>query len=319
VASSFYYGLNAMVTGCSGLIGASLCKVLLDAGAHVVGYDLERQGMLKEVGLTNDVPVIPGDILNRVALRRAFEGQDVVFHLAAISGVANARILGYYAWETNLWGTLNVLEAARATKSAVVSATTNHLYGATVSLPTPETASLDSLDTYAASKVAADVAVRSYGHTYGLVCATVRNTNCYGPYDPHLDHIIPGTITSILKHEPVTIRGDGTTSKSYLYVDDVADAYLRVAQHIVENNVHGVAFNVSCPPISVVDLVHQIIAVVGIPQNVIRCENDDGEQHDEELDWSKVQQATGWHPTTSLKDGLALTVAGFRQRMEVFA
>lgn len=317
--SDFYYGLNAMVTGCSGLIGASLCKVLLDAGAHVSGYDLEQGGVLKTAGLAGKVPVIPGDILNRNGLRRAFEGQDVVFHLAAISGVANARAMGYRAWEVNTVGTLNVMEAALQTHSAVVAATTNHIYGESVLMPTPESAHFNAMDTYSATKAAADLMVRSYGHVAKMVCATVRNTNCYGPYDPHLDHIIPGTITSILKHEPVTIRGDGTTSKSYLYVDDVADAYLRVAQHIVENNVHGVAFNVSCPPISVVDLVHQIIAVVGIPQNVIRCENDDGEQHDEELDWSKVQQATGWHPTTSLKDGLALTVAGFRQRMEVFA
>jgi CDP-glucose 4,6-dehydratase len=316
--SGFYYGLNAMVTGCSGLIGASLCKALLDAGAHVSGYDLERGGVLKTAGLAGKVPVIPGDILNRNGLRRAFEGQDIVFHLAAISGVANARALGYRAWEVNTVGTLNVLEAALQTHSAVVAATTNHIYGESVLMPTPESAHFNAMDTYSATKAAADIMVRSYGHVANLVCATVRNTNCYGPYDPHLDHIIPGTIMSILNNEPITIRGDGLTSKSYLYVDDVADAYLRVAQHIVENNVHGTAFNVSCDPISVDDLLDVIASVIGSGSR-LHYQHDDGEQHNEELDWSKVQQATGWHPTTSLKDGLALTVAGFRQRMEVFA
>ena len=81
---------------------------------------------------------------------------------------------------------------------------------------------------------------------------------------------------------------------------------------------HGTAFNVSCDPISVDDLLDVIASVIGSGSR-LHYQHDDGEQHDEELDWSKVQQATGWHPTTSLKDGLALTVAGFRQRMEVFA
>lgn len=297
---SFFYGMHVMVTGSEGLMGRPLVKALESQGAEVLHYD-------KTDGF---------DIMDLNNLKLSMAEQDVVFHLAAYSGVEHARELGYEAWRINTMGTLNVLEAARATMpKAVLTASTNHVYGKQTAheRPTSEDARLSQLDTYSASKIAADYMARSYWHNYKVPAVAMRNTNCYGPDDPHVDHIIPGTITSILEGKRPVIRGVGITSKSYLYVDDVVDAYLAVAQWTVENGVGGHAFNVSTEPITVKDLVTEILSVMNSSlQPVIEGKRSDNQNED--LDWGKIHRMTGWKPKVRLRDGIEKVVNAFALR-----
>jgi CDP-glucose 4,6-dehydratase len=289
--------------------------MLLEEGAEVTGYDIETEGVLKAAGLVGQFPVQSGDIMDLNAMKQAVSDHKVIIHLAAYSGVEHARKLGYEAWRVNAFGTLNVLEACRLSKGieSVLVSTTNHLYGNAPALPTAEDAPLLQLDTYSASKLAADVMTRSYAHNYGLPATVIRNTNCYGPNDPHSDHIVPGTIMSVMGNECPVIRGTGDTSKSYLYVDDVSEAYMAITQWVMESQRGGEAFNVSTAPVTVRKLVDSILRVMGSGLEPLILGNvTDGA--DEQLDCTKISQLTSWKPRHTLEEGLMRTVQGFAER-----
>ena len=298
---AFYYGLNVLVTGGYGLIGKPLVTMLEEQGTNVTIYDKTD-----------------GKDVNSVShLETAVRGKDIVFHLAAISGVEHSRELGYHAWYVNTFGTLNVLEAIKRNGNIAtgVFATSNHVYGRQESFPVRENAPLNQLDTYSASKIAADYMARSYYHNYKTSTVIIRNTNCFGPDDPHLDHLIPGTIMSVLDGERPIIKSRGTTRKTYLHVDDVARAYLQIAQYCIEREVYGDAFNVAGEPISVLELVRLILNVMGSDLNpIIQGTADD--QQDEGMDDRKARVLAGWDQQSPLEEAISLTVAGFKERYE---
>jgi len=302
---SFFYGLNVLVTGGYGLMGTPLVKMLEDQGANVSIYD-KRDG--------HDI-----NSLSHVSVAAA--QKDIIFHLAAVSGVEASRQMGYNAWYVNTFGTINVLEAARRNNSvrAVVVASSNHVYGPQDVFPVPEEAPMRQLDTYSATKIAADYMARSYHHNYNVPAVVMRNTNCYGPDDPHLDHIIPSTIMSVLDGERPVIHSTGLTSKSYLYVDDVAQAYLDAAQWSIEYGVFGEAYNVSTQPITSLDMVRLILNVMEKGDVNPRIEKHPTDQSNEYMDDSKLRNRTGWYPKVSLQDGLARTVEAFTRRYAVKA
>jgi CDP-glucose 4,6-dehydratase len=317
---TFWSGRRVLVTGCCGLIGGPLCKMLLEQNAHVIGYDPRPPGTLKGYGIAGQLPVIEGDVLNLEWLRDTVSMNDVqfIFHLAAVSGVEESRSDGYQAFDINTRGTLNALEVGHRQLIPIVVASSNHVYGEQESYPVKEDAPLNQLDTYSASKIAADYIARAYAHNYGVRVGVIRNTNCYGPYDPHEAHIIPATISALLEGRRPTIRSAGRTRKSYLYVDDVASAYLLVGHHIAEAEAsHEAVFNVADASISVVELVNLITNVIGgnfLPE-VLGEAND---QHDEDLDSSRVR-ALGWKPQYTLEDGIMETADAFRQRKQAVA
>ena len=254
---TFWDRKTVLVTGSSGLMGPYVCKRLLEAGANVVGYDSNPKGTLPWHGLVGHLPVMEGSILELESLRRVKGGADIVIHLAAMSNVEKTRAAGLMAYEVNVRGTYMVLEACLRSKGvqAVVAASSNHIYGPQTKYPTTEDAPFNQLDTYSATKAAADILARSYAHNYGLAVAVIRNTNCFGPCDPHDDHLIGGTIKSLLIREKAIIRSKGLTKKAYLHVDDVARAYILAAEWLATKKKSGEAFNVSTSSVAVVSVV----------------------------------------------------------------
>ena len=295
-------GLKVAVTGGNGLIGQPMIEELNRLGAEVINIDLPKY----------DILVLP-DLFDLL------KDQEVCIHLAANSNVEESRKAGRRAFEVNVRGTWNVLEACLLNEvGSVVVASSNHVYGKQEHFPVPEIAPLNQLDTYSATKVCADVVARSYAHNYGLPVAVMRNTNCYGPRDVHTSHIVPGTITSILNGEPPVIRSQGVVKKGYLYVDDVVDAYLLIAKLMLEKVIpFGEAFNVGAIPVSaqyVVDLIQDIMGDTS--EKVIKGEPND--QHDEGMDSSKIE-GLGWKPKYSLSAGLQRTIEWFREQRLVKA
>ena len=178
---------------------------------------------------------------------------------------------------------------------------------------TGESAPLNQLDTYSATKIAADVMGRSYWHNYGLPVTVVRNTNCYGPDSPHLDHLIEGTIVAALNNEQLQMRTDGQTSKAYLHVDDVARAYMLVADQLLDENLRGEAINVTGPSFKAIDVVDLILYVMGKPELHPLLGAPVADQEDEQLDDAKIR-ALGWHEQVALVDGIRTMVAAFTER-----
>jgi CDP-glucose 4,6-dehydratase len=316
---SFWKGKKVLVTGATGLIGGWLCKLLLEQGASVEGYDTEPLGTLRWHNLdgkftVHDASILSGTEMVPLAMWEVMKGKDAVFHLAANSGVDSCTDNGYSAFRVNILGTMNVLEACRQTQGikSVLVASSNHIYGEQLVRPTPETAPLNQLDTYSASKTCADYLGRAYAHNYGVPTVIARNTNCYGPCDPHVDHIIPSTILSLLRDERPVIRTDGQNRKSYIHVKDVARAYLMMSKWVAEGGEHGKPFNASGPAYSVRVLVDHIIRAYGTRTEPLVKNAAYGLQH-EDLDSSELERCTGWKPVVPLGEGLTETIRWFRE------
>ena len=303
---NFWDGKVVAVTGGSGLIGMPMLRKLESLGATVRNLDL---------------PI--WDITSSQSMSDGLKNADICIHLAAVSHVGDARKSGFNTWEVNVRGTWVVLEAClRMEVGGVVVASSNHIYGLQDSFPVPETAPLNQLDTYSTSKICMDYITRAYAHNYRLNTAVVRNTNCYGPEDPHGTHIIPGTIAALLSGQIPIIQSNGTVKKGYLYVDDVVDAYLLVAERIalcVDTGVRpGVVFNAGAPPISSRDLVQMIMNMMGKQRLDPIVLGKPTDQHHEQMDSSKLM-ALGWDPQYSLPEGLAKTIEWFRANRPVSA
>jgi CDP-glucose 4,6-dehydratase len=309
---NFWAGKKVMVTGCSGLIGGPVCRLLLERGAEIMGVDLNGEGTLDAHGIKGKFPMWLGDIMDYNALLNATVGYDVVIHLAANSGVEESRRDTRRAYELNIMGTVNVLEAARERGvGAVVIASSNHVYGKQAAAPFYEEAPLNQLDVYSVSKIAADYITRSYYHNFDLWAGCLRNTNCYGIGDPHMKHIIPGTIATILDGDTPIIKSLGRTKKAYLYVDDVAEAYLAMGKYLYEGGDPGSGFNISTESVSVFTLVDTIGHMMeSLREPIIMGEEND--QNDEYLDWTRARELLGWEPAFSLKQGLEKTIEWYR-------
>ena len=293
--------MRVLVTGSEGLIGRSLCRLLLDDPLNQVDrYDY---------AIDPRMDITTHDIHDEIAS----SPPDLVIHLAAQSGVELARQNAFASWNLNVLATVNVLEAARYADIPVVAASSNHVYGLQDTYPTDENAPLNQLDTYSATKIAADVAVRSYWHNYGLSTAVIRNTNCYGPESPHLEHIIEASILKAMRGEDLKLRTDGLVKKGYLYVDDAAQAYITVGKALLNGQCSGQAFNVSAPSVSAIELAEKIYMLLGNTKNHVVPGLPFHDQTDEYLDSEKISEF-GWSQKYTLDDGLALTIAAFKER-----
>lgn len=314
---SFWQGRKVTVTGCSGLIGGQLCKLLLEQGAEVTGYDTESQGTLLWHGILGKFPVRLGDIRNRAALWDVIKGREVIIHLAALSGVEASRQNPKLAWTVNVSGTGTVLDTCLSARvpGAVTIASSNHIYGAQERLPVKEDAPLHQLDTYSATKIAVDYMARSYAHNYRVPAVVIRNTNCFGPCDPHRDHIVPGTLYALANGKQPVIRSKGKTKKSYLHTEDVCWAYLAASEWMCQTGQAGEAFNVSDMPISVLDFVTLMCKVTGYPEMSPVVLGADNDQSDEWLDDSKLRTYTSWRPRWTLEEAVKDTYAWVSQSL----
>src|SRR5262249_1945203 len=162
-------------------------------------------------------------------------------------------------FETNIRGTYMLLEACRVTRSVtrILVASSDKAYGSNPELPYHEDLPLQGTYPYDVSKSCTDLLSRSYAMTYGLPVVITRSANIYGPADLNLSRIIPGTIVSVLKNESPVIRSDGTPLREFVYVDDVASAYLLLAENIDKGK--GEAFNIGTnEPVQILELTNLI-------------------------------------------------------------
>ena len=307
-------GKNVFVTGGNGFVGSWLVNELVKKEANVtcIVRDPVKGSNLEFIGAADQVNTVKGTIEDYNAVEKAMKetGAEVCFHLAAqaIVGVANKSPLPTF--ETNIKGTWNVLEACRqlGVKRTVV-ASSDKAYGEHEKLPYKEDFCLNGLTPYEASKSCADLLARAYAKTYGLPVAVTRCGNIYGGGDLNWSRIIPGTIKAVLNNESPIIRSDGTPIRDYIYVLDVVAAYLAAAEQLDRKEVSGEAFNFGTQePVSVLDLVKKIIAVVGKnlqPQILNEAKNELQEQY---LDWTKARKVLGWKPNYSLDAGLKETI-----------
>ncbi len=316
MASLDWTGRRALVTGAGGFIGSHLCERLLAMGAQVralaygdpgggVGYLACVPPQLAK-GLETHV----GDIRDGVFVREMTAGVDTVFHLAALSSVPFSYSNPAETILTNVETTVNICNACRYEGvRRLVHTSSATVYGtAEKGMPTPETHPVRAYNPYTASKLASDHIVESFHHSYDLPVGICRIFNVYGPRAGRF-LVIPSIILQLLRGNRVTL-GDLTPKRSFTYVDDIVEAFIRMAE---EDEVIGQVVNFgSDRTISVGDLAHLIarlmekeIIIVSDPQ---RFRPEKSEIYFVLADRTKARKLLGWAPQVELEEGLKKTI-----------
>ncbi len=317
---------STFVTGAYGLLGAWLCRALLERGDRVtvLRRDHAVGSLLELEGLEGRCHVVCGDVADEQLMVRAMAEQEVdtVFHLAAQTIVGSARVAPAATFRTNVAGTWSVLEAARLTGvRRVVVAASDKAYGASDRLPYTEDMPLAPVFPYDVSKACTDLIARSYWHSYEVPVATTRFANLYGPGDGNASRLIPELVAAVLEGRPPAIRSDGTLERDFLYVEDAVAAYLAIADalddHSPDRPARGEAFNAGGGrPISVREVVDAMGRVAGAPLPVTYDPSHatPGEISRQYVDTSKIRRVCGWAPAVDLDEGLRRTLAWHRAR-----
>ncbi len=318
---------RAIVTGGRGFVGAWLCRALLDRGVEVTSFDRrskrEKPSTLAMIGIEEQIDEQVGDLIDGELLGSLIRDREIdsVFHLAAETIVGTVRADPVAALDTNVRGTWTLLGAAtEAGVERFVFASSDKAYGAHESLPYREDYALQPTAPYEASKAAADLIARAWWPSYGLPIAVTRFANIYGGGDLNFSRLVPETVCEAIDGRSPVLRSDGSPVRDLLYVEDAAAAYLAIADNLGRDQVRGEAFNAGGErPYGVLEIVETItrLAGTGVEPEIRGTGNPEGEIDRQYVDATKIRELCGWSPAVSLEDGLARTIAWYRDHPEV--
>lgn len=319
----FYKGKRVFLTGHTGFKGAWLCKMLSNAGAIVTGYSLEPSAELslfKIANIEQDVCSVIGDIRNLDDLRNAFKrsNPEIVFHLAAQPIVRDSYKNPAYTYETNVMGTVNILECVRTSNSvkSFLNVTTDKVYlNKEWAWGYRENEELDGYDPYSNSKSCSELVTHSYKRSFftddeGKIIvpiSTARAGNVIGGGDFAMDRIIPDCVRAAVRHEDIVVRNPEST-RPYQHVLEPLYAYLLIAMKQYENSRYSGCYNVGPDDVDCFQtraLVDLFVRKWG--ENMKWIDKYDGGPHEAnflKLDCSKMKSTFGWSPRWNLEEAI---------------
>jgi NAD dependent epimerase/dehydratase len=313
---------KVLVTGADGFIGSHLVEHLVAQGHDVRAFCLYNSfgswGWLDtaDASVKDAVEVTLGDIRDRGCVTKAMEGVDTVFHLAALIGIPYSYVAPDSYVDTNIKGTMNVLDAARALSTRRVLVTsTSEVYGTARYVPIDEAHPRQGQSPYSATKIAADVLAESYVRSFGLPVVTVRPFNTYGPRQS-ARAVIPTIITQLLSGSKELCLGSLHPTRDLVFVKDTARGFSELAR---ADAALGKDVNIATgEEISVLDLAEMLMDITGVRAEIVS--SDDRKRpalsEVERLCGSaaRLKECTGWTPGIPLREGLIQTVAWFKSR-----
>ncbi len=321
----FYRNRKVLVTGGLGFIGSNLCRTLVDLGAQVLAVDSllpDYGGNLFNLdGYEDKLRINIADVRGH-GIQYLVRDQEVLFNLAGQVSHIDSMTDPFTDLEINCTSQLWILEAVRKHNPGlkVVYAGTRQIYGKPRYLPVDENHLLNPTDVNGINKISGEFYHLVYHSVYGLRASSLRLTNTYGPRQL-IRHNRQGFIGWFIKQavagEEIQIFGDGQQKRDFDYVDDVVDAFLRAG---AMDAADGQVFNLGGEaPLSLLDLVQKLIALAGkgsytiVPFPEERKKIDIGDFY---ADATKIRKALGWTPRLSIEEGLARTLAYYREHQE---
>ncbi|MEU1599739.1 NAD-dependent epimerase/dehydratase family protein [Streptomyces sp. NPDC005708] len=306
--------MNVVVTGGAGFIGANLCRELASRPSvgKVVALDDLSTGSAANLAGT-DVELVEGSILDQALLEDVVDSADAVVHLAARPSVPRSLADPFASHDVNATGTVRVLEACRRRHTHLVAASSSSVYGSVTDLPKHEDLPTRPLSPYAASKLATESYVLSYGPAFGLPALVFRFFNVYGPLQP-AGHayaaVVPSFIDAALRGHPLTVFGDGHQTRDFTYVGTVvrvlADAVLRKVTCASPVNL---AFSTR---VSVLELAHHLAKAMELAVEIRHEAPRPGDVRDSQADDGVLRGLFAGLQAVPLEQGLAETVRWFR-------
>jgi len=316
---------RVLVTGAGGFIGSHLVDELLRKGADVtafVHYNARNDWGMLEGRYSESTPnltVIAGDVTDSLFVKKAVAEKEYVFHLAALIGIPYSYVAPESYINTNIKGTLNVMQACLDHEiTRVVHTSTSEVYGTAQYTPIDENHPLQGQSPYSASKIGADKIAESFFCTFGLPVTTIRPFNTFGPRQS-TRAVIPTIITQALTGNIVKL-GSLTPIRDLTYVADTANGFIKLAES--KKTVGRTVNTGSGRGVTIGELADIIISQVN-PKAKIVCEEKRVRPEKSEVmellcDNRSARELAGWKPGYSLEEGLAQTIAWMKDHIDSY-
>ena len=312
-----------LVTGAGGFIGSHLTEKLVTLGANVrlfVRYNSRNDRGLIEIlpsHIKDNIEIVMGDLRDPEAVRNATKDIDIIFHLGALIAIPYSYIHPREVAETNVMGTLNILNSARDYGvEKIIHTSTSEVYGTAQYVPIDEQHPLQGQSPYSASKIGADKLAESFFRSFNLPLSTVRPFNTYGPRQS-ARAVIPTIISQALTRNEISL-GSLFPTRDLTYIDDIVDGYIKVA---VSDKTVGEVINLGSGfEISIGDLVKKILNVLNKNIKIVtdsdRVRPSKSEVERLFADISKAKKLIDWKPKISLDEGLKRTIDWYKKNIE---
>ncbi|GIU70261.1 MAG: NAD-dependent dehydratase [Candidatus Woesearchaeota archaeon] len=309
-----------LITGSGGFIGSHLVERLLKEGCSVKAFvrynSFNTWGWLESFDkkVLENLEIFIGDIRDPNGVRTAVKGVDVIFHLAALISIPYSYHSPDSYVDTNIKGTLNILQAARDYNvEKVLITSTSEVYGTAKYVPIDENHPKQGQSPYSATKIGADYIAESFYRSFNLPVVIVRPFNTYGPRQS-ARAVIPTIITQLLSGEKNIKLGSLHPTRDLVFVKDTVEGFVKIAE---SNETIGQEINIATgKEISIGDLAKMIIEMIN-PEAKIEVEPERQRPENSEVERllgsnKKLQELTGWTPQTSLEEGLKITIEWLR-------
>lgn len=317
---------NILVTGADGFIGSHLTEELIKRGHRVKAFayynSFNSWGWLdtlpKEV--MKEIEVFTGDVRDPNGVREAMKGMDEVYHLAALIAIPFSYHSPDTYVDTNIKGTLNVLQAARdLDTSRLLITSTSEVYGTAQYVPIDELHPYQGQSPYSATKIGADRLAESFYRSFNMPITIVRPFNTYGPRQS-ARAVIPTIITQLLAGKEEIELGSLTPTRDFNYVKDTANGFIEIAK---SNNTIGDEINIATQQeISIGQLAEELIRQIN-PNAKIVCDDQRLRPEKSEVNRllgsnEKIMRLTNWKPNYTFEQGIAETVEFFRHNLDQY-
>jgi dTDP-glucose 4,6-dehydratase len=316
--------MRLLITGGAGFIGSALVRDLIERYPR---YSIMVLDALTYAGSLDNFPetlrtnpnfrFCHGNVRNTALVEELVADADVVVHFAAETHVPRSLHDTVAFFETDVLGTQAVVASALKRRvQRFIHISSSEVYGTADFIPMTEEHPLNPTPPYASAKAGADRLVYAYYVTYGLPCLILRPFNTYGPHQ-HLEKVIPRFITSALMGEPLTIHGDGSHSRDWLYVEDLCKA-VDQAIHADLALFDGQAINLGTGiDTSILTIAELILDVLGKPRSLLTFAPDrPGQVLQHTASTEKAVRLLGWRAKTGLTDGIARAVHWYTDHPE---
>lgn len=317
---------KVLVTGADGFIGSHLTELLVNNGYDVRAFafynSFNTWGWLDSLPreTLKKIDVFCGDVRDPNGVRQAMEGVDTVFHLAALIAIPFSYHSPDSYVDTNIKGTLNVLQAARmlGTERVLVTST-SEVYGTAKYVPINEDHPYQGQSPYSATKIGADRIAESFYRSFNLPVTIVRPFNTYGPRQS-ARAVIPTIITQLLSGYKEIKLGSLTPTRDFNYVKDTANGFLQIA---LSDKTVGQEINIATQrEISIGDLANELIRQIN-PEAKIVCDEERLRPEKSEVNRllgcnKKILSLTDWKPQYTFEEGLAETIEFFRDNLDKY-
>lgn len=311
---------TVLITGAGGFIGSHLTERLVKEAKGVKAF--VHYNSRNDYGLLNNLPedllenidIVFSDVTDPEAVYKAIKGVDIIFHLAALIGIPYSYYAPNAYVQTNINGTLNVLNAAREHGcQKIVHTSTSEVYGTAIYTPIDEKHSLQGQSPYSASKIGADKLAESYYLSFNVPVTTIRPFNTFGP-GQSLRAVIPTIITQMLSQNTIQL-GNTTTIRDFNYVKDTVNGFILMAN---SSNNNGEVVNIGSGNAVTIKETAELIGKILDKEIIIesheeRLRPDKSEVYTLICNATKAEELLGWKSMYSFEDGLRETIEWFKR------